>query len=539
MTQTYPAQYLPQTGFPSPGPDLLPTTTSTAPTGVLAPASRVKLAGAYLTDAVCVAAVAGLVWLLFPSLVITSIVVLQMAVVFSLLRARTGRTPGALLTRTAAVTEGTSRAPGLKRQLVRSMLMTLLHITALGPLISILLGRDGQDWMDRICGTASADLRKPAITAEQTHAQSAFSPYGDFAAAQAFTPSHDAVVPSPSFTNPASPFPQSAPVANPVAPPTTTQWPWTGAPQAQGPWDLPSAPQPIPPVDHGYNAAAPLTSWGQPSPQAPVAAPPAPWGQPSPQTPVAAPPVPWGQPAPQAFQSQPSAPQPPAWSSTAAPQAAPSQEPVGSGSAGTGGTSTTGTPPPSTPGRAAANHDEALEARHNATQNRPAPATSGPAAPSTVEEATPLPKAHQLSGPRRAAAQTPDITQTRSVRSPQHSAASPASAANDEPVAWLVVDSGQREKIDAILVIGREPSNATAGERLVALPDPTRSLSRTHMRVGVTDTGPWVEDAFSTNGVMIRTAENAVTRLEGNKRTPVPFGTTLILGERTMKIVDS
>ncbi len=539
MTQTYPAQHLPQTGFPSPGPDLLPTTTSTAPTGVLAPASRVKLAGAYLTDAVCVAAVAGLVWLLFPSLVITGIVVLQMAVVFSLLRARTGRTPGALLTRTAAVTEGTSRAPGLKRQLVRSMLMTLLHITALGPLISILLGRDGQDWMDRICGTASADLRKPAITAEQTHAQSAFSPYGDFAAAQAFTPSHDTAVPSPSLTNPASPFPQSAPAANPVAPPTTTQLPWTGAPQAQGPWDLPSAPQSIPPVDNGYNAAAPLTSWGQPSPQTPAAAPPVPWGQPSPQAPATTPPVPWGQPAPQAFQSQPSAPQPPAWHSTAAPQAAPPQELVGGGSAGTGGTATTGTPPPSTPGRAAVDHDEALEARHNAAQNHPVPATSGPAAPSTVEEATPLPKAHQLSSPRRAAAQAPDITQTRSVRSPQHSAASPASAANDEPMAWLVVDSGQREKIDAVLVIGREPSNAAAGERLVALPDPTRSLSRTHMRVGVTDTGPWVEDAFSTNGVTIRTTENIVTRLESSKRTPVPFGTTLILGERTMKIVDA
>jgi len=106
-------------------------------------------------------------------------------------------------------------------------------------------------------------------------------------------------------------------------------------------------------------------------------------------------------------------------------------------------------------------------------------------------------------------------------------------------VAWLVVDAGQREKIDAILVIGREPSNAAAGERLVALPDPTRSLSRTHMRVGATDTGPWVEDAFSTNGVTIRTTENIVTRLESSKRTPVPFGTTLILGERTMKIVDA
>ena len=186
MTQTYPAQHLPQTGFPpSPGPSGLPATTSPVPTGALAPASGMKRACAYLTDVVCIAAVAGLIWLLFPSLVIAGIVVVQMAVVFSLLRARTGRTPGALLTRTAAVAEGTSRAPGLKRQLIRSVLMTLLHLTVVGPLISILLGRDGRDWMDRVCGTASADLRKPTASAEQAQPQGAFSPHGEFAAAQA------------------------------------------------------------------------------------------------------------------------------------------------------------------------------------------------------------------------------------------------------------------------------------------------------------------------------------------------------------------
>ena len=105
-------------------------------------------------------------------------------------------------------------------------------------------------------------------------------------------------------------------------------------------------------------------------------------------------------------------------------------------------------------------------------------------------------------------------------------------------MAWLVVDSGQREKIDAVLVLGRDPGNAATGERLVAVPDPTHSLSRTHMRVGVTSTGPWVEDAFSTNGIVIRTPENMVTRLESGKRTPIAFGTTLILGERTMKIMN-
>ena len=154
MTQTLPAQHLPQTGFPSPGPAGLPTTTPSGPTGVLAPASGVKCACVYLTDALCLAAVAALVWLLLPSPIMIGIVVLQMAVVFSLLRARTGRTPGALLAHTAAVADGTSRAPGLKRQLIRSVLMTLLHLTVVGPLLSILLGRDGRDWVDRVCGSS-------------------------------------------------------------------------------------------------------------------------------------------------------------------------------------------------------------------------------------------------------------------------------------------------------------------------------------------------------------------------------------------------
>lgn len=551
MTQTYPAQHLPQTGFPpSPGPSGLPATTSPVPTGALAPASGMKRACAYLTDVVCIAAVAGLVWLLFPSLVIAGIVVVQMAVVFSLLRARTGRTPGALLTRTAAVAEGTSRAPGLKRQLIRSVLMTLLHLTVVGPLISILLGRDGRDWMDRVCGTASADLRKPTASAEQAQPQGAFSPHGEFAAAQAFTPGHGEAVPNQPFTNPASPFPQSAPSANPVAPPNTTPGPWTGAPRtqeppvpsafpAQGPWDQPSVPQSAPPIPagNGYSTAAPQTPWGQPAPQTPTAVPQAPWGQPVPQMPAGH--SGYDAMAPQALWNQPSAPQSPVWRKTAAPQAGPPQEPVSSGGpAGTGGASATGTPPPSTPGGVAVNRGDLLGARHTG-QGRPTPATSGTAAPARVEEATPPPEARRPSSPRRAAAQAPDITHPHSIRGPQHSAASPASAARHEPVAWLVVDSGQREKIDAVLVIGREPGNATAEERLVAVPDPTHSLSRTHMRVGVTSTGPWVEDAFSTNGVMIRTAENTVTRLESSKRTPVPFGTTLILGERTMKIVDA
>ena len=579
MTQTYPAQYLPQTGFPSAGPGGFPTMTSPDPAGALAPASGMKRACAYLTDAVCISAIAGLVWLLFPSLVMVGIAVIQMAVVFSLLRARTGRTPGALITRTAAVTDGTSRAPGLKRQLIRSVLMALLHITVVGPLISILLGRGGRDWMDRVAGTASADLHKPAVSAEPAQ-QDAFSPQGEFAVAQTFVPGHSSTIADQPLATPAASFPQSAPSANPVAP-NATPWSWTGTPQvqeppmpsafpAQGPWNQPDVPHV--PANNGYPTAAPQAPWDQPAPQMPAAhipAPQAPWGQPHQPVPQ----MPAGNngydmAAPQALWNQPGAPQAPVWHNTTAPPEAPPttstrratppaqpqagpppQAPVGgSGNpAGAGGVPAS-PPQPSTPppgpapaaaGEGAANHDDLLGARH-VDQGHPVSATPGAGAvPPRSRDATPPPPENRRpSGPRRAAAQAPDVTRPHPAREPQHAAASPTPAARDEPVAWLVIDSGQRERIDAILVIGREPGNGTTEERLVAVPDPTHSLSRTHKRVGVTSTGPWVEDTFSTNGIMIRTAENTVTRLESSKRTPVPFGTTLILGERTMKIVN-
>ena len=565
MTQTLPAQHLPQTGFPSPGPAGLPTTTPSGPTGVLAPASGVKCACVYLTDALCLAAVAALVWLLLPSPIMIGIVVLQMAVVFSLLRARTGRTPGALLAHTAAVADGTSRAPGLKRQLIRSVLMTLLHLTVVGPLLSILLGRDGRDWVDRVSGTASADLRKPAASEERAQAQGAFSVPGDFAAAPALAPAQGDAVADQSFTNPTSPFPQSAPSANPVAPPNTTPWSWTGTPRtqeppvpsafpAQGSWEQPSSAQSAPHMStgQGYNAAAaPQIPWGQQAPQIPTSAP-QPWGQPVPQMPAGH--TGYDSAASQGFQSRPGAPQPPVWRSSAVPpetprmastgqgtqpaqpHPGPPQAPIGGrGPANTGSAHATAAPQS---GRGDAVNRDPMDARHT-NQGLPAPATPGIAAsPSRPRDVTPPPENRHPSGPRRAAAQAPDITLRHSAKGPQHSAASPASAVTPEPVAWLVIDSGQREKIDAVLVLGRDPGNAATGERLVAVPDPTHSLSRTHMRVGVTSTGPWVEDAFSTNGIVIRTPENMVTRLESGKRTPIAFGTTLILGERTMKIMN-
>lgn len=133
----------------------------------LKPVSGLVRALVYLTDLACVFAVTGLLWWLFPSPVLAGITIAEAIVVLTLFRARTGRTPGALATGTAAVAHGSNHAPGLGKQLVRSILMTLLHVTAVGPLVGCFMSRDGRDWVDRISGTAMVNLRTSAEETEQ------------------------------------------------------------------------------------------------------------------------------------------------------------------------------------------------------------------------------------------------------------------------------------------------------------------------------------------------------------------------------------
>lgn len=108
--------------------------------------------------------------------------------------------------------------------------------------------------------------------------------------------------------------------------------------------------------------------------------------------------------------------------------------------------------------------------------------------------------------------------------------------ASSSPVLWIIFDSGQCELIDALLAIGRSPASDD-GSRAVHVPDTTLSLSRTHMRLGPTANGVWLEDLFSANGTQIRTPDGRITTLAGGKAVEVPVGTEIILGERRATIV--
>mgnify|MGYP000909354231 CR=1 FL=1 len=402
-----------ETMFPDAGPDPVADEQRES---LPVPAGGLIRTLSYLTDLACVVAVAGPLWRLLYSPVLTGIAIAEVVAVLTLLRARTGRTPGGLISGTVAVANGSDHAPGLKRQLVRTTLMVLLHVTVVGPLVVSFFSRDGRDLVDRVAGTAVLDLR-----AEQSQPDSG---NGDEKAEEPFPRKQE----NPGFPVPGAPT--SPPPLAPTAPPLA-----------------PTAP-----------------------PLAPVSPPPLAPASPPPLAPVPPPPI--------VNREKLETPQRPEKS------LAPAASPL-------------------TP-RRAASREPAL------------------AAPSGNTESNSL-------TPRRAAPLPPTPPK------PSPPSAGPSGLPGAVQV-WLVVDSGQRERVDSVLVVGREPTGAD-GERHVVIPDPTHSISRTHLRLGPASSGVWVEDAASTNGTVVRNAAGAIAHLARGRRTLLPLGTTIIMGGRTMMIV--
>ena len=107
--------------------------TAVAPGARVRPASPMARVASYLIDLAAVAATGAIGLGLTRSWVIFAVVVFEAAVVFTLTRAATGLTLGALATRTIAHTFATAHAPGLHRQSLRSLLMGVLPLSGAEP----------------------------------------------------------------------------------------------------------------------------------------------------------------------------------------------------------------------------------------------------------------------------------------------------------------------------------------------------------------------------------------------------------------------
>jgi len=101
---------------------------------------------------------------------------------------------------------------------------------------------------------------------------------------------------------------------------------------------------------------------------------------------------------------------------------------------------------------------------------------------------------------------------------------------------WTIVPEGGAPitLTKAAALLGRNPSSTAADTQLVSVPDPSKTVSKTHARLTLAD-GVWtIVDLNSTNGVYLLSAAGDETEVEAG--VPTTVGSSFRLGDLTIQI---
>lgn len=447
-----------------------------------APASR--LVGAYLIDLLVLGALLGVTWYVHFTAWTIGIITAEAVVASALMLGVSGRTPGMALMRVCLIRdEDDAQTPSLGAALGYTALAVLLQLTGVGLLASYAMVHDGRTWLSGPTRTRFVDLRKhAALAAGPGEVERSERPSR---APSGFDSVHEGADQWSAPAAPLTPVPSSAPDYS--APGQRANDPYGedySAPAMPAVSPLPAAPaMPAAPAAPAAREPNEFDVLLAPPQGAPDTHRPAPQRPAAPTTPAApaVPPVP-AAPATPAAPAQ--VPAPPSWGAPA------QQVPPQPAQASYGGGGQYAAPASGVPGPPPSRRDVQAAQRSGASQ------WGGAGQSQWGVPATP-PRMQLL---------------------------------------WLIFDSGQRELIDMPVTLGRAPA-AVEGSRAVVVPDATMSLSRTHMRLGPTATGAWIEDSFSANGTQIRTPDGRVMELTGGQAVEVPAGTEVIMGDRRATIV--
>nr|WP_314948895.1 FHA domain-containing protein [Schaalia odontolytica] len=454
-----------------------------------APASR--LVGAYLIDLLILGVLLGVTWYVHFTAWTIGMVTAEAVVASALMLGASGRTPGMALMRVCLIRdEDDAQTPSLGAALGYTALAVLLQVTGVGLLASYAMVHDGRTWLSGPTRTRFVDLRKHAALAagpgEVERSERPSRAPSDFDSVRGGADQWSAPA------APLTPVPSSAPdysapgqrANDPYgeddsAPATPTVSPLPAAPSVPAALSVPAAP--AAPAVREPNEFDTLLAPPQGAPDT---------HRPAPQRPAAP-----STPAAPAVPAVPAAP--------AAPAQVPAQVPA----------------PPSWGAPTQQVSPQPAQASYGGGGQYAAPASGVPGPPPSRRDVQTVQRsgASQWGGAGQSQWGVP-VTPPRTQ------------------LLWLIFDSGQRELIDMPVTLGRAPA-AVEGSRAVVVPDATMSLSRTHMRLGPTATGAWIEDSFSANGTQIRTPDGRVMELTGGQAVEVPAGTEVIMGDRRATIV--
>jgi hypothetical protein len=112
----------------------------------------------------------------------------------------------------------------------------------------------------------------------------------------------------------------------------------------------------------------------------------------------------------------------------------------------------------------------------------------------------------------------------------------PAPVAASGASAWSVrLPDGAVVGLDVPLLVGRNPA-PVPGARLVAVADPGRSVSKTHLMLGVDEHGPWVVDRGSTNGTLVTLGDGQRIVCLADRRVRLTDGSLISFGDLSLSV---
>jgi len=119
--------------------------------------------------------------------------------------------------------------------------------------------------------------------------------------------------------------------------------------------------------------------------------------------------------------------------------------------------------------------------------------------------------------------------------------ADPTSVAQRSPYLqeWsILLDDGRRIALDGLILLGRNPQ-PNAGEedaQLIKIADETRTVSKSHLAIGLDAGGVYVVDRGSTNGSTVSTTKGMSTRCKAGEMVRVGEGAIVSIGDHWLEI---
>jgi FHA domain len=108
------------------------------------------------------------------------------------------------------------------------------------------------------------------------------------------------------------------------------------------------------------------------------------------------------------------------------------------------------------------------------------------------------------------------------------------------PMSWahLALDDGRTVTVTSTALLGRHPA-PRPGENpgaLVIVTDPQRSVSKTHLAVGLDDAGVWVADRGSTNGTVVTLPDGQRILCVPERRVRLALGASVAFGDAVFRL---